>query len=162
MIAAGGGLASVRPHPRPDAPGHRHGRLVAYLPEPQPRGQISNWKAATSANDSRNGVFCPGGPARDDRAGGRLRRQGRLLPEHRQPVRADAWAASTAPPSASWAPRSRALAAIQPHGHRGGARAAPADPSAADIKAIRLFTGPSGMGYASEAACWHPETQSRR
>src|SRR5262249_8482588 len=33
--------------------------------------------------------------------------------------------------------------------------------SAADIKAIRLFTGPSGMGYASEAACWHPETRER-
>jgi 2-methylcitrate dehydratase PrpD len=33
--------------------------------------------------------------------------------------------------------------------------------SAADIKAIRLFTGPSGMGYASEAACWYPETRER-
>ena len=33
--------------------------------------------------------------------------------------------------------------------------------SAADIKAIRLFTGPSGMGYASEEACWHPETRER-
>ena len=32
--------------------------------------------------------------------------------------------------------------------------------SPADIKEIRLFTSPSGMGYASEEACWHAETRS--
>ena len=56
-------------------------------------------------------------------------------------------------------------AGYPPHGHRGGARcrAAPADhTAAADIKAIRLFTGPSGMGYASEEACWHPDPGAGR
>src|SRR2546427_7067294 len=50
-------------------------------------GQISHWKAATSANDSRNGVVCalaaqPG----MTRAGGGFAGQGGLFPKTRRPV----------------------------------------------------------------------------
>ena len=124
-------------------------------------GQISNWKAATSANDSRNGVFCAlaarqgmTGPV-DVFAGkgGFFQNTGSqfaLLPlggQHGTPFRI------------MGAEIRASRRAIQPHGHRGGARAAP-QITAADIKAIRLFTGPSGMGYASERLL-APETRER-
>ncbi len=57
----------------PDAPGHRHGRLVAYLPEPQPRrADLPLEGGHLGQRLPQRRVLCPGGPARDDRAGGRL------------------------------------------------------------------------------------------
>src|SRR5438552_1013699 len=66
-------LASVRPYPRPDAPGHRHGRLVAYLPAPQPRrADLPLEGGHLGQRLPQRRVLCPGSPARHDRAGGRL------------------------------------------------------------------------------------------
>ena len=125
-------------------------------------GQISNWKAATSANDSRN-VFCAlaarqgmTGPV-DVFAGkgGFFQNTGSqfaLLPlggQHGTPFRIMGAEIKGFP--AGYPSHTGIEAALALHPQI----------TAADIKAIRLFTGPSGMGYASEAACWHPETRER-
>ena len=127
-------------------------------------GQISHWKAATSANDSRNGVFCAlaarhgmTGPV-DVFAGkgGFFQNTGsqfELLPlggQHGTLFRIMGAEIKGFP--AGYPSHTGIEAALELH---------PQIPSAADIKAIRLFTGPSGMGYASEEACWHPETRER-
>src|SRR2546427_6285340 len=127
-------------------------------------GQISHWKAATSANDSRNGVFCAlaaqqgmTGPVDVfEGKGGFFQHTGsqfELLPlggQHGTPFRIMGAEIKGFP--AGYPSHTGIEAALALH---------PQIPSAADITAIRLFTGPSGMGYASEAACWHPETRER-
>ena len=127
-------------------------------------GQISHWKAATSANDSRNGVFCAlaarqgmTGPVDVfEGKGGFFQNTGsqfELLPlggQHGTPFRIMGAEIKGFP--AGYPSHTGIEAALALH---------PQITAAADIKAIRLFTGPSGMGYASEEACWHPETRER-
>lgn len=127
-------------------------------------GQISNWKAATSANDSRNGVFCAlaarqgmTGPVDVfEGKGGFFQNTGsqfEMMPlggQHGTPFRIMSAEIKGFP--AGYPSHTGIEAALELH---------PQITSAADIKEIRLFTGPSGMGYASEEACWHPETRER-
>ena len=111
--------------------------------------------AATSANDSRNGVFCAlaarqgmTGPV-DVFAGkgGFFQHTGsqfELLPlggQHGTPFRIMDAEIKGFP--AGYPSHTGIEAALELH---------PQIKSTADIKAIRLFTGPSGMGYASEEA----------
>ena len=127
-------------------------------------GQISNWKAATSANDSRNGVFCAlaalqgmTGPV-DVFAG-----KGGFFQNTGSQFEMMPLGGQQGTPFRIMGAEIKGFPAGYPS-HTGIEAALALQPqikSAADIKEIRLFTGPSGMGYASEAACWHPETRER-
>lgn len=127
-------------------------------------GQISNWKAATSANDSRNGVFCalaarkgltgPNGAFEGRRGffeltgnkfdvlplGGEKGTQFRIM------------GAQVKAHPAGYPSHSGIDAAVELH---------PKIKNPADIKEVRMFTARSGMGYANEQEAWHPETRER-
>ena len=135
------------------------GMAVSSLPNRSRGERISHWKAATSANDSRNAVFYyPGGSARDDRAGGRLAGKGGFFQHTGSQFELLPRAASTAPPSASWAPRSRASGGLSRHTGIEAALAAPADHGGGGHQGDPPVHRPL-RGYASEEACWHPETR---
>jgi 2-methylcitrate dehydratase len=127
-------------------------------------GQISNWKAATSANDSRNGVFCALAALKGmtgpidvfEGKGGFCQNTGsqfEMMPlggQQGTPFRIMGAEIKGFP--AGYPSHTGIEAAIELY---------PKIKAAADIEEIRLFTGPSGMGYAAEEACWHPETRER-
>lgn len=127
-------------------------------------GQISNWKAATSANDSRNGLWCalaalkgltgPGDVF--EGKGGFFQNTGsqfEMLPLGGQ----------NGTPFRIMNAHIKAFPAGYPS-HPGVEAAMDLFPKIKDpkeIKEVRLFTGQSGMSYASEEECWHPETRER-
>jgi len=126
-------------------------------------GQISNWKGATEANDSRNGVFSA-----------LMASKGMTGPDNIFSGRNGFFEITGGPfdlqPLGGQGSPFRILGARVkgfPSGYPShtGIQAAlelrDKIKSLSDIQEIRLFTSRSGMGYANEDACWEPKTRER-
>ena len=126
-------------------------------------GQISNWKGATEANDSRNGVFSA-----------LMASKGMTGPDNifsgRNGFFEITGGAFDLQPLGGQGSQFRILGARVkgfPSGypsHTGIQTALELRSkikSLSDIREIRLFTSRSGMGYANEDACWEPKTRER-